>query len=82
MQLTKQQTKTMKHFALILLLLTVPTAYALAQPEGPGGDPGAPIDGGISLLVAAGIGYGAKKARQARKMPNEKNAAENGARKQ
>jgi hypothetical protein len=26
-----------------------------------------PVDGGISLLVAAGIGYGAKKIRDSRK---------------
>jgi hypothetical protein len=32
-------------------------------PTGPGGpgDPDVPIDGGISLLIAAGIGYGLKK---------------------
>lgn len=33
---------------------------ALAQPPPPP-DPTIPIDGGISLLLAAGIGYGAKK---------------------
>jgi hypothetical protein len=35
-------------------------------PTGPGGGPGdpdVPIDGGISLLIAAGIGYGLKKKR-------------------
>ncbi len=38
-----------------------------AQP-GFGDDVGdAPIDGGLSLLVAAGIGYGAKKLHQNRK---------------
>lgn len=41
---------------------------ASADPVGPGGDPDAtPIDGGISLLVAAGVGYGAKKLHSARK---------------
>jgi opacity protein-like surface antigen len=33
-------------------------------PTGPGGGPGdpdVPIDGGISLLIAAGIGYGMRK---------------------
>ena len=41
----------------------------LAQPGGPGGDPdmAVPIDGGVSLLVAAGIAYGAKKAYDKRK---------------
>jgi uncharacterized protein HemX len=39
----------------------------------PGGDPGtdAPIDGGVSLLVAAAIGYGAKKAHAQRKKQKE-----------
>jgi hypothetical protein len=39
-----------------------------AQPLGDG-DPDAevPIDGGLSLLVAAGIGYGSKKLRQIKK---------------
>ncbi len=34
---------------------------------GPGPDQGVPFDGGLSLLVAAGIGYGVKKARDQRK---------------
>lgn len=35
--------------------------YSLAQPGGDDDVVDAPIDGGISLLVVAGIGYGAKK---------------------
>jgi hypothetical protein len=31
-----------------------------------GQDPNCPIDGGVSLLIAAGIGLGAKKAYQER----------------
>lgn len=38
-----------------------------AQLGDPGDDPDAPIDGGVSLLVAAGVGYGIKKARDSRK---------------
>ncbi len=34
---------------------------------GGGGDAGAPIDGGISLLVAAGASYGVKKLYKNRK---------------
>jgi hypothetical protein len=37
------------------------------DPEDPGGDPDAPIDGGVSLLIAAGVGYGFKKANDYRK---------------
>lgn len=44
----------------------------MAQPSGPGPDPDTeiPIDGGVSLLVAAGIAYGAKKAYDKRKKNN------------
>jgi len=56
----------------ILILLLCPALYVMAAPAGPGSlrDAGAPIDGGISLLIAAGIGYGAKKVRDARKKNN------------
>ncbi|MFC4230437.1 PID-CTERM protein-sorting domain-containing protein [Parasediminibacterium paludis] len=37
---------------------------ALAQVEGT--DPDAPIDGGLSLLVMAGAGYGIKKLKEKR----------------
>jgi len=30
-----------------------------------------PVDGGLSLLVAAGVGYGAKKIRDKRKQQKE-----------
>ena len=39
---------------------------AAAQP-GPGGDVDLPIDGGVSILIAAGVGYGIKKVRDERK---------------
>ncbi len=58
---------------LAVALIVLPFATVLAGPGGLGGAPdGAPIDGGISLLVAAGIGYGAKKARNARKKTRQK----------
>ena len=46
-----------------LMLITIPS-FA----QGPGGDPGGdpdliPIDGGLGFLLAAGVGYGVKKAR-------------------
>ena len=58
---------TVKVVMVITLLLAMPTIYAVAGPRGLSDPTGAPIDGGISLLVAAGIGYGAKKVRDARK---------------
>ena len=50
----------------ILLAAMVIPFLALAQPADPN-DTFVPLDGGLSLLLAAGIGYGAKKAIQARK---------------
>ena len=46
-----------KAMILVMALITVPVVHVLAQ-RGLGTDPGtgAPIDGGISLLVAAGVG--------------------------
>lgn len=38
-----------------------------AQPGNPGDDPDIPIDGGISLLIAAGALYGSKKIYDARR---------------
>ena len=65
-----QKSETMKKvMVIVLVLLTVPVVHALAGsgPGGLGGDAGAPIDGGLSLLVAAGVGYGVKKARARKK---------------
>lgn len=47
-----------------------------AQPGGggPDPDPAVPLDGGVSLLVAAGVGYAIKKAYNKRK--EDKEAAE------
>ena len=49
----------------ILVMLLMPM-LVIAQPD-PGGDPDVPIDGGLSLLLAAGVGYVAKKGYDARK---------------
>ena len=44
---------------MMVIILCLPMLVH-AQPD-PGGDPDVPIDGGLSLLVAAGVGYAAKK---------------------
>jgi hypothetical protein len=54
----------------LLLMLFVLPAIAIAQP-GFGDDvDDVPVDGGLSLLVAAGVGYGIKKVKQSRKKQN------------
>lgn len=51
----------------ILIVTLCLSLTALAQPEFEDNGDDVPIDGGISLLLAAGLGYGAKKARDAYK---------------
>lgn len=52
----------------VIISFVLPLAL-LAQPGGPGPDPDpqVPIDGGLSLLVAAGVGYAAKRAHDKKK---------------
>ena len=48
-----------------ILAITAIKVYAQG-PSSPGGDVDAPIDGGLSLLIAGGVGYGIKKVRSKR----------------
>ncbi|MEI8202662.1 MAG: hypothetical protein WCH34_06595 [Bacteroidota bacterium] len=61
-----------KKIALFLILMLIPTVFVLA--DGPGAGPGAPpsdgggvpvggapVDGGMSLLLILGAAYGTKK---------------------
>lgn len=61
-------------------LLSIGAVNAQLDGSGDGGDlggeTGVPFDGGVSLLVAAAIGYGAKKAHDARKKVAEANDAD------
>ena len=59
------RTLVMSGVFLIVSLLSPFLMYA--QPGDPGDDPDAPIDGGVGLLVAAGVGYGIKKVKENRK---------------
>ncbi len=52
-------------FLMTGMLLTA--TVLLATPPGGGGGAGAPIDGGITLLLGAGASYGIKKLRDKRK---------------
>jgi len=56
-----------KAIYLLIVLLSITAIAAHAQSD-PGGDTeSAPIDGGLSLLIAGGVGYGIKKIREKRK---------------
>jgi hypothetical protein len=58
----------MRKFRIIIsIFFTCLPVFLLAQP-GFGDDvPDVPIDGGLSLLVAAGAGYGAKRLQEKRR---------------
>lgn len=55
--------------AVIMIISTALPFFAMAQD--PGGGPDVPIDGGLSLLLAAGAAYGVKKYRDHKKNNNE-----------
>ncbi|MBN8836603.1 MAG: hypothetical protein J0I09_05060 [Sphingobacteriia bacterium] len=53
---------------IIIIILLIPS-LSHAQVTDPGNDPdaSAPVDGGLSLLIAGGVGYGVKKMREKRR---------------
>lgn len=56
----------MKSYSILILLIFL-SVLATAQSNGPGlpgDDPDVPIDGGVGLLIAAGIVFGVKKIRE------------------
>lgn len=55
----------------ILTLLVVFALPLIAIAQDPGGGPDAPIDGGLSVLLAAGAAYGVKKYKDNKKKNNE-----------
>ncbi len=57
--------------AILLLCFLASSLPLLAQPTLPTTD--APVDGGLSLLVAGGVGYGIKKMREHKKQQRENN---------
>ena len=56
-------------FLLLLLFLSSPSLVhaQIIDPSCDPLDPACPIDGGLSLLLAVGAGYGVKKLRDSRK---------------
>jgi hypothetical protein len=59
--------KIIINIAIISIVMLLPT-FVHAQIDGLPNEPSeAPVDGGLSLLIAGGVGYGVKKLRAARK---------------
>lgn len=56
-----------KNLACLILTLIVILLPVLAVAQDPGGGPDVPIDGGLSVLLAAGTAYGVKKYRDYKK---------------
>ena len=54
-------------YILIMVVLVLGPVLLQAQPSDPQDAAGVPIDGGLSVLLAAGAGYGVKKIRESRK---------------
>lgn len=57
----------------IMSLLMVLSLPVKAQDDFDPPEDDIPVDGGLTLLLAAGVGYGAKKIRDNRKKQQEKN---------
>ena len=77
--LKKQGMKARHLFPLMIIIccLVLPMIGFAQGPPDPCDQPGAtcPIDGGLSFLIAAGVGYGVKKYRQAKKAKSEEEMA-------
>jgi len=58
--------KTLIYISLAIIFAVLLTTILMAQPGLPGAPSQAPIDGGLSLLAAAGGGYAIKKLRDRR----------------
>jgi hypothetical protein len=59
-------TQVLSYFILLCILFILPT-FLHAQPVFDDDVNDVPVDGGLSLLVAAGVGYGAKKIKNRKK---------------
>ncbi len=64
------QIKKIIPYLLLTAILSLPL-NSHSQPPAGGDDPAAPFDGGLSLLIAAGAAYGAKRYRNHKKKQSE-----------
>lgn len=69
--------KTLAISGLLLMVFNLVPELCSAQIGDPGDDPDAPIDGGVTLLVAAGVGYGIKKVKDSRRKSQSAHISEN-----
>ena len=58
--------QVIKIIFLFMIFLSI-SGILHAQPPNNGDPDSAPIDGGLSLLIAGGVGYGVKKIKEKRK---------------
>ncbi len=58
------------------ILLSISSFTVINAQPGSGDDPDVPIDGGVSLLVAAGVGYGIKKLYNKKKSDDGQSASD------
>jgi hypothetical protein len=56
-----KNTSLRKVYLLIMMILSLHTAMAQDPGDPSTDDPAAPVDGGITLLLAAGAAYGARR---------------------
>ncbi|MFN4234709.1 MAG: PID-CTERM protein-sorting domain-containing protein [Bacteroidia bacterium] len=71
-----KSTNLLKVVFVLSIILIAEKALSMAPPPPPppaAGGPVVPIDGGIGLLLAAGVGYGAKKYYDLKKKNKEDN---------
>ena len=68
------KTRTLLSLLMMFVILCLPMLlHAQTTPPDAGGDPDAavPFDGGLSILIAAGVGYSVKRVRDERKKRRE-----------
>lgn len=68
----KHITKSLSFISIVFILILCLPVFVQAQPVGGCDplDPGCPIDGGLSALLAIGVGYGIKKVRDIKRAGN------------
>lgn len=73
----KQYTKWLLTLTMLMILFCFLPSLVFAQGD-PGGDPDTvPVDGGLTILAAAGVAYSLKKLKDYRRKRNEKSGEVN-----